>query len=258
MYLVSKQDQKTGAFSGNAYENALASIAVIESFGLTKDIGLQGSALAAADHIVRAQAKDGSWHYAPAAEKGDTSVAGWQFTALKAAAYAKLGIPSDTFARLSAFLDTVADSGGLGYGYNSRNANPATSAVGILCRQFLSWGPEHPGLKKEIDHLLQLGHFPKKENFNTYQMFYMTQVAHHLGGEYWEKWNNSVRDLLIDLQDKGDDPKHPHQKGSWSPKTDPFGKQGGRLMTTSLAIISLEAYYYHVPLYGYGKSVLED
>jgi len=185
-------------------------------------------------------------------------VSGWQFTALKAAAYAKLAVPAETFNYLSTFLDSVADTGGLGYGYNARNAAPATSAVGILCREFLSWGPGHPGLKKEIDHLLQPGNYPKKENLNTYLMFYMTQVAHHLGGDYWEKWNNSVRDMLIELQDKGDDPKHAHQKGSWSPKTDPWGKQGGRLMTTSLALISLEAYYYHVPLYGYGKSVLED
>lgn len=257
-YLLSKQNAQKGNFHDNGYENALASIAVIECFGLTKDPALQLPALAATQYIVQAQARDGSWHYSAGAEKGDTSVAGWQFTALKAAAYAQLGVPQQTFDYLSAFLDSVADSGGLGYGYNSRNANPSTSAAGILCRQFLSWGPDHPALKKEIDHLLRSQNYPKKENFNTYLMFYMTQVAHHLGGEYWEKWNNSVRDLLIELQDKGDDPKQAHQKGSWSPKTDPYKAQGGRLMTSALAIISLEAYYYHVPLYGYGKSVLED
>ena len=67
----------------------------------------------------------------------------------------------------------------------------------------------------------------------------------------------TVRDLLIDLQDKGDDPKHVHQKGSWSPRADPYAKQGGRIMFTALAIITLETYYYHVPLYGYGPCVFD-
>lgn len=256
-FLVRKQTAK-GNFHDNAYENALATIAVVECFGLTKDTGLQLPALAAARYIIESQSRDGSWGYAANAEKGDTSISGWQFTALKAAAYAKLGVPQETFDRLSAFLDSVADTGGLGYGYNSRSAGLSTSAAGVLCREFLSWGPGHPALKKEADHVLHANHYPKKEQISMYAVFYQTQVAHHLGGDHWEKWHGTVRDLLIDLQDKGDDPKHAHQKGSWSPRNDPYAKQGGRLMFTALALITLEAYYYHVPLYGYGKSVLED
>lgn len=257
-YLVGQQEKlKAGNFHDNAYENALASIAVIEAYGITKDRGLRASAIAAANFIVLAQDSGGSWGYA-AKSKGDTSVSGWQFTALKAAAYAGFAVPADTFNRLSAFLDTVADPNGQGYGYNSPSTGASTSAVGVLCREFLSWGPGHPGMIKEADFLLRPDNFPTKDKISMYAVFYITQVAHHLGGQHWERWNGTVRDLLIDLQDKGDDPKHVHQKGSWAPRGDPYAKQGGRLMFTSLALITLEMYYYHIPLYGYGPYTLLD
>jgi hypothetical protein len=63
------------------------------------------------------------------------------------------------------------------------------------------------------------------------------------GGPRWEKWNRPLRDRLIRTQDRGDDPLHAHQKGSWSPAGDLFGKAGGRVMITSLALRILEVYY---------------
>jgi hypothetical protein len=50
-----------------------------------------------------------------------------------------------------------------------------------------------------------------------------------------------MRDLLIESQDRGDD--RVHQKGSWSPDRDPFGRQLGRLGVTALSLIILEIYY---------------
>jgi hypothetical protein len=253
-YLLSQQT-KEGNFSGNAYENALATIAVVESYGLTRDGRLRGPAQAAVTYIVQAQHPEGSWGYSAGA-KGDTSISGWQFTALKAGVYAGLDVSPDAFTKLSRFLDTVADPQGLGYGYNAPATGVPTSAVGLLCRAFLSWGPGHPGLVKAVEHLLRPENYPTRDNLSIYAIFYVTQVAHHLGGECWVRWNNVVRDLLIDIQDKGTD--NPHQKGSWSPSGDPFAKQGGRLMFTSLALITLETYYYHIPLYGYGQAVVLD
>jgi hypothetical protein len=284
---LARQQKPDGSFHDNAYENALATIAICELYGLSRDNRLKPLAQAAVDYIVRAQDQGGSWGYSKNT-KGDTSVSGWQFTALKAAAFAGLKVPQQTFDLLSSFLDSVADPSGLGYGYNSPGAGPATSAVGLLCREFLSWGPGHPGVSKGIDFLLQPGNVPTKQNFNIYSVYYIGQVAHHYGGPHWDNWNEKVRDLLIELQDKGDEPKHGHQKGSWSPwggdpsppivnKKDPQSKQdedkaardaakgkhswaeeGGRLMFTALAVMTLETYYYHVPLYGYGPFILLD
>jgi hypothetical protein len=255
-YLLSQQKPE-GNFSDNAYENALAAIAVIESYGLTRDLRLQGPAQSAVNFIVKAQDAGGSWGYT-AGTKGDTSVVGWQFTALKAGAYANLAVPRDPFIRLSGFLDTVADPAGNGYGYNTPGAGPSTSAVGLLFREFTGWGPGHPSLAKGVEFLMRPENAPTKDHFSIYFIFYGAQVMHHLGGPCWEDWNGKVRDLLIDTQDRGEDPMHAHQKGSWSPRGDQFAAEGGRLMYTSLAIMTLETYYYHIPLYGYGPAVLLD
>ena len=44
--------------------------------------------------------------------------------------------------------------------------------------------------------------------------------------------------------------------GSWDPQRpspDPWGAQGGRLMTTCLAALTLEVYYRYIPLYKFGQ-----
>src|SRR5262249_38706825 len=102
----------------------------------------------------------------------------------------------------------------------------------------------------------------KQENFVTreapamYYLFYATHVMHHFGGKNWQTWNPKARDLLLELQDRGTD--HSHQKGSWFAPNDDHAKTGGRLMSTSLAILTLEVYYYSVPLNDYGPAVLLD
>jgi hypothetical protein len=122
----------------------------------------------------------------------------------------------------------------------------------------MGWHPRTPQLNKGVQQLLLPQNLPTKEAPALYFTFYATQVMHHHGGEPWRIWNAKVRDMLIDLQDKGAQPGLAHQKGSWSPKGDDWGKQGGRLMSTALAIIALESPYYHVPLNDYGPAVLEE
>src|SRR5262249_46693452 len=106
--------------------------------------------------------------------------------------------------------------------------------------------------------LLLPQNFVTREDPAPYFAFYATQTMHHAGGEAWETWNPKMRDLLIELQDKGTEPGFAHQKGSWSPRGDAYAKQGGRLMATSLSLIALETYYYHIPMSGFGTTVLRD
>jgi hypothetical protein len=255
-YLVSKQ-KKEGNFDDNYYENALATIAVCEACGLTRDKVLARNAQAAVYYMASVQNSDGSWGYGKGSP-GDLSVTGWQFSALKAAVYADLHVPAGVISRVANFLDKVADPGGLGYGYNTPGAGRATSATGWLCREYLGWGPDNPKLVKGINNLVQSANFPTREAPGIYFTCYNTQVMHHYGDKPWENWNRATRDLLIDLQDKGKIPGLEHMKGSWAPSTGEWDKQGGRLMYTALALITLETYYYHVPLYGYGEALWRE
>jgi hypothetical protein len=79
-----------------------------------------------------------------------------------------------------------------------------------------------------------------------------------MGGDSWDTWNVPMRDLLMKSQDNGLDKKRPHQRGSWSTASDLHGPQGGRIMMTSLSLLSLEVYYRHLPLYRRGLASGKD
>ena len=70
-----------------------------------------------------------------------------------------------------------------------------------------------------------------------------------VGGPAWDTWNVRMRDMLMAKQDKGKTQGRPHQVGSWSPAGDAHAGAVGRLMITSLSVLTLEVYYRHLPLY---------
>ena len=85
---------------------------------------------------------------------------------------------------------------------------------------------------------------PKRD---TYYWYYATQVMFHMGGEYWEQWNQRLRPLLVDTQ-----VKNGPLAGSWDPQRpvpDRWASQAGRLYVTTMNLLSLEVYYRHLPIY---------
>ena len=76
-----------------------------------------------------------------------------------------------------------------------------------------------------------------------YYNYYATQVMHHWGGPEWDRWNNVMREHLIRTQIRDG-----HATGSWD-VADRHGSLGGRLYMTTLALLTLEVYYRHLPLY---------
>jgi len=189
--------------------------------------------------IQQAQHNEGGWRYKPN-QAGDTSVTGWQVMALASAHSAEIPIQPTTIRGVSAFLDSVQSREGARYGYTgSNNTRPAMTAVGLLSRIYLGWKRSHPGLRDGVQYLSKQG--PSKNNM--YYNYYATQVMHQYGGPMWPKWNEVMRDWLVETQiRKG------HARGSWN-ITDPHGKKGGRLYQTCLSIMTLEVYYRHLPLY---------
>lgn len=55
-----------------------------------------------------------------------------------------------------------------------------------------------------------------------------------------------IRDVIVNAQDKK---KGSPGYGSWDPAGDQFASIGGRVMKTSLCLLTLEVYYRHLPLY---------
>lgn len=248
-YLMTKQ-AKDGNYGGNMYSHGLATIAVCEAFAMTGDPALKGSAQRAVSYIRQAQASDGGWRYSPK-EAGDLSVTGWQIMALKSAQMAGLEVDdarNPTFSKASKFMDSVYSAADGGYKYMPQDGpSPTMTSVGLLCRLYMGTGPKNSGIIAGVNRLKMEA--PRPGFVNYYYYYYATQVMHHAGGEAWDYWNPRIRDLLIKTQDKGLKPKQAHLKGSWSPQGDPFGGAGGRIMSTSMALLTLEVYYRHLPLF---------
>ena len=58
---------------------------------------------------------------------------------------------------------------------------------------------------------------------------------------------NMQNAAALPAQFQGLTPGKPHQVGSWSPAKDVDGLAGGRLMITSLSVLTLEVYYRRLP-----------
>lgn len=232
------------------YSHAQATYAICELYGMTKDAALAEPARRAVAYALAAQGPDGGWRYAPG-DPGDMSVTGWYMMALKSAEIGGLEVPPEAFGKLIEFLEVVAIDKGSRYGY--RRDSPlkppsgmtaAVSAEGLLSRQFLGWGRDDGRVAAGLELLLGEKFLDFENDKDVYAWYYITQVAHNVGGSAWDRWNGRMRDALPAAQvDKGT------EAGSWDPGLDKWGHIGGRLFTTCFCTWMLEVYYRHLPLY---------
>ncbi len=229
------------------YSHGMASIALCEAFGLTKDPALREPTQKALNFIIESQHPEfGGWRYRPKFES-DTSVSGWQLMALKSGEMAGLKVPKTAYAGVAKWLDTVESKSAAGqFAYHpSKPASLAMSAEGLLMRQYLGAKRNDARLIAGAEYLRK--HLPDLNDRDAYFWYYGTQVMFHMQGEYWDEWNAGLRDMLVNgqLKDGG-------SSGSWNsdrPTPEKWGAAGGRHYVTCLNLLMLEVYYRHLPLY---------
>jgi len=233
---------KEGSFHHRLYTQAQATIALCELYGMTRDVKYKAPAQKALDYCFRIQSPSGGWRYSPNGES-DTSVTGWFVMALQSGLMAGLKVPSEKLTKISQYLDQATTDGGSQYGYRPGYGEKISmTAEGLLCRQYLGWKHDDPRLVRGANIV---GENPMNWNEqDVYYWYYATQTLHHMGGEWWNKWNRVMRQTVPEHQTKIG-----REKGSWSPSDDAWGHQGGRLFTTCLSIYMLEVYYRHLPIY---------
>jgi hypothetical protein len=69
----------------------------------------------------------------------------------------------------------------------------------------------------------------------------------HMGGKYWDTWNDRLHPLLTESQVMTGP-----MAGSWDPKgsiPDRWGPHAGRIYVTTMNLLSLEVAYRHLPIY---------
>ena len=232
------------------YGQGVATLALAEAYGLSKDPALLEYADKAVHFVMRAQNPNGGWDYSPY-KKGannttrtDTSVSGWQLMALKSAKLAGIHVPDSHFQRCHVWLDRVSTGKHKGiYGYDAPALrNGAMLAEGMFSQQLLDkYPPSHPRMKESAEKIMTV--FMPKANSgeDLYYWYYGSLAAYMHKGELWEKWNPVMRDLLLSKQVKSG-----VNAGSWNPKGS-HGSAMGRVISTAMATLILEVYYRYLP-----------
>ncbi|MFG0288801.1 MAG: prenyltransferase/squalene oxidase repeat-containing protein [Rhodopirellula sp. JB044] len=252
-WLVKQQDRQgfMAARSGEhekMYSQAQAMIALCELYAMTGDSWIRPYAQSACDFACEAQSREGGWRYRPRFDS-DTSVTGWFLVGLKSGEAAGLDVDRYVFPKVDGYLDTVQEKGASDYypgGYAYRigeAASPSMTAEGILCRQYLGWNRNTPGMRSGLT-ALQQNHPINPRERDVYYWYYATQALHHFGGPVWKKWNDTLKVELPASQER-----RGAERGSWSPARDAWGIYAGRLYTTCFSLYCLEVYYRHMPIY---------
>lgn len=254
VYLASNQKRAKGSsdgfFGGSMYAHCLATIAFCEAYGLSRDERTKVNAKQGIKYLLAAQDPEGGgWRYGPK-QKGDLSVTGWVVIALRSAQLAGLSVPMKQLRKAEEYIESVAagpESAPESL-YRYEAAKPATApmtATGLLSRLYLGWSREEPDLDAGRDYLME--HMPPEYGESLgplYYYYYATQVLHHLEGEEFDAWNQRMREHLLRLQRTSGE-----LEGSWDPRGCDRGKEGGRMYSTALSLLTLQVYYRHLPMY---------
>jgi len=244
------------------YEMGIAAMAVSEAYGLTRNPALGRMAQNAIDFICKEQPDHGGYVYGGKCPKatGDTSVTGWQIMAIKSGMCAELNVPDHAVERSRIFLKNAFRQYGQS-AYRVGRKEPgslAITSIALLCRIFLG-GQEYEDeirmsaqflLSKELkDGRALPGGATKTLVKNLYYTYYSALSMFQIGGEIWANWNKMFRDPLVKAQVHKQMEGGRYVRGSWDPAKHQYGKHGGRVYTTTMAILSLEVYYRFLPVY---------
>jgi len=226
------------------YSQGIATIALSEAYGMTRDQRLQLHVQRAVDFIAQARNREiGGWRYDPG-QVGDTSVLGWQVMALKSAKMAGLGVPADALEAARHWLRLVTTPSHPGrYAYQpGRPATPAMTAEAMFIQLLLGLHPEDPAIRASADYLAE--NSPDwEQGLNTYYWYYATLALYQQQAEHWPAWNRRLTEQLLAHQRKDGG-----AAGSWDPEGE-WASTGGRVYQTALCTLMVEVYYRYLPLY---------
>jgi hypothetical protein len=280
-YLLSVQ-AADGLWGERNYEHPVATMAIAECYAMSNDPDLKEPAQKAVKVILARQNQDKKgkdsayaslgWDYINPTDRNDSSVSGWNVMALKSAAAAGLSV-GNGLAGAKVWLKKAWEAANPNHAvlkdpYQDESSFPytwdsATNAivlekgaehhdlapVGALCAVFLGHKSGDMMLESLCNYVMN-HQFPASYPTNTYYMYYNTLAIFQAGGERWTKWNNSVRDMLVNAQRKSAD----CFDGSWDWQGTKFpGSNTGRVISTAYCCLSLEVYYRYVPIAVKGK-----
>ena len=255
-YLISQQGSD-GSITRYMYNHGIATLALCEAYGMTREERLKGPAQKGLEFIVEARKPGEGWRYWPQPDISDLSVTGWQLMALKSGILAGLEVPMTPIDDAMKWIETLSSQAGL-VGYTNRdNPTMAMTAVGVLCRQLFGYSRYSPLVERPVRRIRANLPIWRRERgaetpVNFYYWYYATLALFNYGGEEWRGWNAKMRDILVDNQVASG-----AYDGSWEPVGE-WCKSGGRIYASALAVMTLEVYYRYLPIYELARQEFEE
>ncbi|GEM_PF-585087 len=261
---LEKCQQRDGLFGsrfqqGMMYNQGIATLALAELYGMTHDERAGAAAQRGVQFIERHQQDGGGWDYGTdRTGRDDTSVTGWQVMALKSAHAAGLKVSSTVLLKtMGHFVRNARPDGEVNYADKepfAGRAGAGMGAVGLTSRVFLGWPRNSPAVEAGVKRCLAAA--PGSELAmaddpcqGPYTWYYAALGLYQAGGGEWDRFNAVTRDYLVGKQDR-----RGHAAGSWASQ-DRISAVGGRVVCTSLNLLTLEVYYRYLPVYEKGREL---
>jgi len=251
---------RRGGGRATLFAIAFETRALAEAFDLTGDETLRDGVRKRVAVMLDSRQPDAGWRYWP----GSRMSAGVPTTsavasALRVADEAGFRVETGFRAPVLRWLDRLVDreTGRVKYhvgaerlGYTPTTANAASA---LLVRAWLDQPRGHPEVARGRKALarrrpkwsIRFKRMKVKGVMRDVQIGYLqhyywdhgTEALARLGGGAWSAWNRALKRALLPKQRKDG-----HAKGSWDP-VGTYGKVGGRVFSTALCALMLEAYY---------------
>lgn len=235
--------------TGSMYGHGIAMMAVGEAMAMTtegdpKNHEFYDLLYGATSFTCNAQHHSGSWGYYPQSP-GDLTLTGWQVLSLIGSRRNQIPLQTRTLPDAKSFTLSTREDDRFWFGYKGPPGEPTTTAVGLTLMLYLGEPPGRTRMREALSAMADRG----PTLTNIYHDYYATLALHHsrnsfYGERDWEKWNSVLRDHLVGTQEQSG-----HEKGSWH-FDDRWGNVGGRIYTTAMCALTLQAYYRYEPLYG--------
>jgi hypothetical protein len=256
-----QQQGDNGLFGINAahdyiYDHALAALAMIEAYGLSDYKLLKRYAQGGINYLESHRNPYSVWRYQPQDNDNDTSITGWAVMAYKSAEDFGLDVDPQAMQNAALWFDEVTNERGQA-GYQVRgqpsarnmgnhaslfppSKGEALTAVGLMCRFFLHQDPaETSVMRAAADTILQKPPVWDEGSgaIDHYYWYYATYALYQMGGRHWQSWSRDLTKAVVNtIRDDG------NFRGSWDP-VGAWGEDGGRVYSTAILVLTLEAYY---------------
>ena len=260
---------------GNEYATLIATYALCEAYGMTRNPNTKIVAMQTLQRIVDNQGPTGGWDYKmnKTSTRDDVSYAGWALQALKAGKMAGMhpnGLDECIKKAVRCLKTRNFRRGGFNY---TAGGNPTgLTATGCLAMQLLGYMNEKE-VKESLDTMRQwkpsFEGAPKGTklteglpNHNPqYYCYYASQCKYQAGMcqgatpanvKSWQDWNLAMKALYprtiktLPETIPGPDGK-PRKIGYWPFVADNTCRSGGDTMTTCLCALQLMVYYRYLP-----------